>query len=209
MMREHLSCSWARALDVISLKERDIVKFHIKLKWSVRAWHMLIKGPIGLWNSKLPCGINALRLFANDAELLLLILWVLWIVPVVLKKLTDLEMGWTRIDHEILCHTRRWVDEIVATAEEGRRSNAGRKGKGRTDSEATVGRGGERGEISPSPILETHSIFELLNTATFHCQNLMKMNDLHALKGPVFATGWAGPWPMGWAANGSGLGWNF
>ena len=53
----------------------------------------LIKGLTGLGNSKLPCGIDDFRLLATDAGLLLLSSWALGIVPVVLKKLTDLEMG--------------------------------------------------------------------------------------------------------------------
>ena len=75
-----------------------------------------IKGLIGLGNSKLPWSINGLRVFETDASLLMLILWVLGIVPVILKKkLIYLEKGWTGIHHEVPCYTHRGVDKIVAT----------------------------------------------------------------------------------------------
>ena len=59
---------------------------------------------------------------------------------------------------------------------------------------------GERGwkgwNFSPSPTLENLFLFELLSTASFHCQNLMKINSLHALKGPCrFYKGLRGPIP--------------
>ena len=42
----------------------------------------------------------------------------------------------------------------------------------------------EKGEISPLSDPGAHFRFELLSTATFHRQNLMKINRSHALEGP-------------------------
>ena len=51
-------------------------------------------------------------------------------------------------------------------------------------------RGGERGEIlPPSPILGPMFDSNLLSTATFHCQNSIKINNIHALEGPCHSSG--------------------
>ena len=39
-------------------------------------------------------------------------------------------------------------------------------------------------KFHPCLILGAHFQFKLLSTVTFYCQNLMKINNLHALKGP-------------------------
>ena len=46
------------------------------------------------------------------------------------------------------------------------------------------GGAGENGEISPLSDPWGHFRFDLLSAATFHCQNLMKINNLQAMESP-------------------------